>query len=86
VSDLNSRLKDFLSSLTDDPVEARVTDYVIRELRNGRGLFEIMRDPYVRNRLNEQKVEALLEKPEIVDAFEAEIKNSLTLPDVSFGS
>ncbi len=86
MSDLNSRLKDFLSSLTDDPVEARVTDYVIRELHNGRGLFEIMRDPYVRNRLNDQKVEELLEKPEIVDAFEAEIKRSFTLPDVSFGS
>lgn len=85
MSDLNSRIKDFFSSLTDDPVEARVTDYVIRELHNGRGLFEIMRDPYVRNRLNDQKVEALLEKPEVVDAFESEIKQSFTLPDVSFG-
>lgn len=84
--DLNTRLMKFLGDLTDDPVEARVTDYVIRELHNGRGLFEIMRDPYVRNRLNEQKVEELLEKPEIVDAFEAEIKRSFTLPDVSFGS
>ncbi len=83
--DLNTRLKDFLSSLTDDPVEARVTDYVIRELHNGRGLFEIMRDPYVRNRLNEQKVETLLEKPEIVEAFESEIKQSLTPPDLTFG-
>jgi hypothetical protein len=86
VSDLNTRLKEFLTSLTDDPVEARVTDYVIRELHNGRGLFEIMKDPYVRNRLNDQKVEALLEKPEVVDAFESEIKQSFTLPDVNFGS
>ncbi len=84
--DLNTRLKDFLSSLTDDPIEARVTDYVIRELHNGRGLFDIMKDPYVRNRLNEQKVEELLEKPEIVDAFESELKQSFTLPDVTFGS
>ena len=85
MADLNTRLKEFLSSLTDDPVEARVTDYVIRELHNGRPLFEIMRDPYVRNRLNDQKVEALLEKPEIVDAFESEIKQSFAPPDVSFG-
>jgi hypothetical protein len=76
----------FLGTLTDDPVEARVTDYVIRELHNGRGLFEILRDPYVRNRLNDQKVEELLEKPEIVEAFEAEIKQSFTPPDVSFGA
>ncbi len=84
MSDLNTRLKDFLASLTDDPVEARVTDYVIRELHNGRGLFEILRDPYVRNRLNEKKVEALLEKPEVVAAFESEIKQSFTLPDIDF--
>ncbi len=83
--DLNTRLKDFLASLTDDPVEARVTDYVIRELHNGRSLFDILRDPYVRNRLNEQKVEALLEKPEIVDAFQSEIQGSFSPPDVTFG-
>lgn len=86
MSDLNSRLMKFLGTLTDDPVEARVTDYVIRELHNGRGLFEILRDPYVRNRLNDQKVEELLEKPEIVEAFEAELKQSFTPPDVSFGA
>ncbi len=84
--DLNTRLKDFLSSLTDDPIEARVTEYVIRELHNGRGLFEIIRDPYVRNRLNEQKVQQLLENPEIVDAFESEMRQSFTVPDVNFGS
>lgn len=86
MADLTTRIQDFLSDLTENPIESRVVDYVIRELHNGRDLFEVLDDPYVKNRLNENRVEKLLENPAIVEAFEDEIRQSFTPPDVSFGA
>ena len=85
MADFNARVKEFLADLTEDPIEHRVTDYVIRELHNGRDLFDILADPYVKNRLNEQRVEKVLETPEIIEAFEEELRASFTPPDILFG-
>ena len=50
---INERMKQFFADLASDPVEERVIEYVIREVRNGRRLMEVMEDPFVRNRLDE---------------------------------
>ena len=45
-----------------------VAGYVIREHHRGRSLDEILKDAYVRNRLSEEQVNRLLDRPEIVHA------------------
>jgi hypothetical protein len=48
--------------------EDRVAAYVIREHRRGRGLSDVLDDPYVRNRLTEQQRGRLLERGDIIRA------------------
>lgn len=71
---------DFFERLFENPTEARVNEYIIRELDKGRGLFEILDDPYIKNRIPEERRTQLLENPEIIDAFMEEldeIRNNL---------
>ena len=83
-SSINDRIKQFFQDLAADPVEERVIEYVIREVHNGRRLMEVIKDPFVKNRLSEEKVGAILENSEVVDALEAEIKSAFQTPDIGF--
>ena len=83
-SSINERIKQFFSDLATDPVEERVIEYVIREVRNGRRLMEVMEDPFVRNRLNDSKRADILENSEIIDALEEEIHSAFQTPDIGF--
>ena len=83
-SSINERLKQMFQEMAADPVEERVVEYVIREVHNGRRLLEVIEDPYVRNRLSSEKVAAVLENPEVVDAMESEIKSAFQTPDIGF--
>lgn len=85
MSTLNDRLKAFIDELAEDPVEERVNEYIIREVHNGRPLTQVLDDPFVKNRLNEERVDSLLQNPEIIDAFEQEIKQSFKAPEIGFG-
>jgi len=85
-SSINERLKQFLEDLTTDPVEERVVEYVIREVHNGRTLMEVINDPYVRNRLNEEKREELLQNSEVMEALEHEIQSAFRAPDIGYSS
>ncbi len=85
-SSINERLKQLLEDLTSDPVEERVVEYVIREVHNGRTLMEVINDPYVRNRLSDEKREEILQNPEILDALEEEIHSAFRAPDIGFSS
>ena len=53
---------------TRSSAEDRVAAYVIREHERGRGLDEILDDPYVRNRLTPQQSERLLDRPDVIRA------------------
>jgi hypothetical protein len=86
MASINDRLKSFFADLTADPVEERVIEYVIREVHNGRRLMEVVDDPFVRNRLNDERRAQLLENPEVVEALEQEIRQALTKPDLGFSS
>ena len=49
--------------------EDRVAAYVIREHERGRGLGEILEDPYIKNRTTPQERERLLDRPELIRAL-----------------
>lgn len=86
MASINDRIKQFFSEMATDVVEERVVEYVIREVHNGRRLMEVIDDPYVRNRLSEEKRAHVLENPEIVDALEQEIRAAITPPELGFSS
>ncbi|HEY5540367.1 MAG TPA: hypothetical protein VIL41_02820 [Coriobacteriia bacterium] len=83
-SSINERIKQFFQDIAADPVEERVIEYVIREVHNGRRLMEVIEDPFVKNRLSEEKVRAVFENPEVVDALEEEIQSAFQKPDIGF--
>lgn len=83
---VNDRIKAFFTEMATDAVEERVIEYVVREVHNGRRLMEVIDDPYVRNRLSDDKRAAVLENTEIVEALEQEIRSTLTKPDLGFGN
>jgi hypothetical protein len=54
-------------------MEVRAIEYIVRELAKKRELFEVMDDPYVRNRITPTRRHALQEDEELLEAFKAEI-------------
>jgi len=85
-SSINDRIRQFFDDLATDPVEERVVEYVIREVNNGRRLMEVIDDPYVRNRLSDEKREHILENPEVVHALEHEIQSAFQPPEIGFSN
>lgn len=83
-SKLVESLQKFLDEIAADAVEERVVDYVIREVRNGRKLADALKDPYVKNRLSEEKLAHVLANPEVIGAIEAEIQSAFTTKDFGF--
>lgn len=81
---LADKIQSFLDELAIDAVEERVVEYVIREVRNGRKFADALNDPYVRNRLSEEKLTHVLENPEIATALEAQITQSFEKKEFGF--
>ena len=80
--DIKEKISGFIGGLADRPVQRRVVDYVINEVHSGRGLMEVIDDPYVRKILNSERVvTVLLENPRVLDALEQEICAPLEMPD-----
>lgn len=73
---LKEKITDFFKELSVDVREERIINYIIRELKNGRRLTSILKDPYIKNRLNEEEVARLLENPELITTLENEINKS----------
>jgi hypothetical protein len=53
---------------TESARHKRLIQYVVRQLRAGRPLAQVLEDPYVINRSNLVDRRALLEEPEVVEA------------------
>jgi hypothetical protein len=49
--------------------EDRVAAYVLREHARGRSVEEILRDPYVKNRLTPQQRSRLLDRPDLIHSL-----------------
>ena len=68
------RVSDFFRSpfsflFTRSSNEDRLAAYVIREHQRGRGLDDILDDPYVKNRAQPQEIARLLDRPEVIHAL-----------------
>lgn len=86
MASINDRIKQFFDDITTDAEQERVIEYVIREVHKGRRLMEVVEDPYVRNRMNDQKRSEVFESPEVIEALEQEIRESMTPPELGFTS
>jgi hypothetical protein len=84
VPTIAERVKALLDELASDEAEQRVVEYVIREVNNGRRLRDVLLDPYVRNRLSEERVQHIIENPEVVVALEDQIAESFRKRDFGF--
>jgi hypothetical protein len=58
----------------NDPMLKRAISYLVRELKRGRPLFEVLEDPYVRNRVPQKRRNELLKNEDLLAAFEAELR------------
>jgi hypothetical protein len=85
VTTIAERIKALLDDLATDEAEERVVEYVIREVNNGRRLSEVLADPFVRNRLSQERIDRVLENPEVVGALEQQISDSFQKRDFGFG-
>jgi len=85
VPTIAERVKALLDELATDEAEQRVVEYVIREVNNGRRLSEVLQDPYVRNRLSDERVQHVMENPEVVIALEEQISESFQKREFGFG-
>jgi hypothetical protein len=84
LADLSASIRAFLKELATDELEERVIEYVVREVGNGRKLEEALNDPYVRNRLSEEKLRHVLETPEVISAVESSITSAFKSKDFGF--
>lgn len=73
MSALKALLKNILAPFgflfTKPGSEDRVAAYVIREHDRGRGIDDILDDPYVRNRVNHAEAHRILERPDVLRAI-----------------
>ncbi|PKQ21319.1 MAG: hypothetical protein CVT66_00540 [Actinobacteria bacterium HGW-Actinobacteria-6] len=84
MSTVAEKIQAFLNDLAIDVIEERVVEYVIREVQNGRKLSEALHDPYVKNRLSDEKLARVLENPEVSAALEAQIAQSFKKREFGF--
>lgn len=78
------RVKALLDELSTDEAEERVLEYVVREINNGRRLSEVLQDPYVRNRLSAERIDHVMENPEVVTVLEEQITASFQKREFGF--
>jgi ribosomal protein L17 len=84
VATIAEKIHEFLNEIAIDAVEERVVEYVIREVQNGRKLTDALRDPYVKNRLSDERLAKVLENPEVVAALEEQIAQSFKTREFGF--
>lgn len=77
-------IREFLEDMGTDVVEERVINYVVRKLHEGRKLRSILRDPYVGNRLTEERIERVIESKEIIEAVERELTEAFEKEEFEF--
>ncbi len=83
-SKLMRLIRELLEDLSQDIVEERVVAYIVKELEMGRSLPAVLKDPYISNRIDEDKLGELLQNKEILLTVERELRNSFE-KDFRFG-
>src|SRR5262249_32043831 len=72
-------VREEVAKLVGNPraLHKRLVDYVVRQVRAGRPIAEVLNDPYVTNRAGALDRRALLEEPAVVDAVGEEVLGGL---------
>lgn len=84
-SKANDIVTRFLSGFFgQDMVQERLINYLVREIHKGRKMEEVMRDPYITNRLDEERIQALLQNHEIIHAVDEELAKAFDTGDFGF--
>lgn len=73
-SRIRSAIQKLFNEAGENVVEDRVAEYIIRELRSGRQLSNILTDHYVKNRLDEGHIQHVLQNEKLLKEFEQSIK------------
>ena len=80
----------FRNPFTATRHEQHLTLYILREIRRGRWLSDVLADPYVVNRTTEEQRKRLLDRPELVEAIGeeaiADLKNAVDSARVAAGA
>jgi len=74
----------FFEEMQFDVLEERVVNYILKELHLGRKLSAIIQDPYVRNRVGEDRLGQMLENKEIIATVEEELEAAFKGHDFKF--
>ncbi len=83
-SALRRAIRDILQDFTSDILEERAVNFMVRGLRQGRSLGTLLQDPYIKNRLDEDKIAHVLENDELIKAIESEISQAFEKSDFKF--
>ena len=81
---LSDAVQRYLEELRLDVSEERVLNYIVREVRLGRKLSEVVADPYVENRVDKDQLGRLLENKEVIEAVEVELEQAFNRKDFKF--
>jgi hypothetical protein len=83
-SKVAAAVRKLLEDMSEDVAEERVVQYLIREVQTGRKVSAVLTDPFVRNRLSDERIAHVLENPAVLDAVENEIRSSYETRDFHF--
>ncbi len=76
-SRIREAIYELFESIGQNILEERIADYIIRELKTGRQLPDILEDPYVKDRIGNDHLEHVLGNKEVLKAYEERIRASL---------
>lgn len=74
----------FFEEMKLDVAEERVINYIVKEVHQGRKLSLVIQDPYVKNRVNEERLGHVMENTEIIGAVEEELNQAFKGRDFKF--
>jgi hypothetical protein len=77
-------VRSLFEDLNVDVREERLIKFILNELQKGRSFDEVMADPYVVNRTNEEDRAHMLENPAILEGIEDQLAGELFFYKVDF--
>ncbi len=76
-SRIKAAINEFFKEGFKNILEDRIADYIVKELRTGRNLSEVLNDPYVKDRIDHGHLEHVLGNKELLATYEQRIKESM---------
>jgi len=76
-SRIKAAINEFFKECCNNILEERITDYIVKELRTGRELSEVLTDPYVKDRIGEGHLVHVIGNKELLETYEQRIKKSM---------